>query len=63
MARNGVCGCGLGEEHEVALGEISDSIENGRFGAVEACGAQYVDDGWSTWVLIFSPQYHGVVHE
>ena len=47
MARNGVCGCCLGEEHEVALGEIGDGVEDGRFGAVEACGAQYVDNGGS----------------
>ena len=42
-----MCGCCLRKEHKVAFGEISDSVEDGRFGAVKACGAQYVDDGWS----------------
>lgn len=42
-----MCGRCLGEKHEVALGEVGDSIEDGRFGAVEAGGAQDMDDSWS----------------
>lgn len=47
MARSGVCGCGRGQEHEVAFGEVGDGVENRGFRAVEACSAQHVDDGWS----------------
>ena len=47
MAQSGVRCCGRGQEHEVAFGKVCDGIEDRGFGAVEACSAQHVDDGWS----------------
>ena len=36
-------GCCAGEQEQVALGEIDQRVEDGGFGAVEACGAEGVD--------------------
>ena len=36
-----------GEEEDVALRDVDQGVEDGRAGAVEAGGAEGVDDGWS----------------
>ena len=37
-------GCGGGEEEEVALRQVEESVQDAGFGAVETCGAQGVEE-------------------
>ena len=44
MGVEGVSGSGGGKEEEVALDEVCEGVEDGGFGAMEAGGAQGVQD-------------------